>query len=81
MRVHVHPQVAEGLVFCIFVDTVHVNDLADDFHGARNVFSRLRLAVQCDTDDDLGAHLAGHINGIVVLQTAIDQYHVADSHR
>ena len=81
MRIHIHPQVAEGLVLVVLVHAVHINNLSYDFHGSCDVLSRLRLAVQRDANDDFSTHLAGHVNGEIVLQATIDQHHVAHSHR
>ena len=80
MRIDIHPQVGNGFVFFVFVHTVHINDLAYDFHGTRDVLCRLRCTVQCNADNDFCSHLASHVNGIVIFQTAIDQHHAVESH-
>ena len=81
VRINIHPEVGNGFVLVVLVHTVHVDNLAYDFHGARNVLSLFRFAIQRDSDNDFGPHLAGHVNRIIILQAAIDQYHIVDPDR
>ena len=75
-----HVEVGDGEVVLHLVLTVYIDDLSDDAQRAAQVFGRLGVALHGDADDHLGAHLTGQVGGIVVLQTAVHQHHVAHPH-
>ena len=74
-----HVEVGHLDVLVDFVLTVDVDNLTQDAHGAAQVLGTLRRSLHGDADDDVGAHFAGNVNGVVVLQTTVDQHFITYS--
>ncbi len=68
------------LVLLVFVLTVYVDDLTDDLSALFQLISRLGRPLQGDTYHIIGPHLPGYVNGKVVAQASVHQYHVALAH-
>ena len=81
LRIDSHVQVGHLDVLIYFVLTVYVDDLTQDTHRASHILRLFRRSLYSNANDDLGSHLAGDIDRIVVLQTTIYQHFVSNSDR
>ena len=81
LGIHTHMYVGDGQVLLHLVLTVHIYYLTDDAHRTTHVVGLLRRTLHSNTYYNISPHLAGYVNGIVILQSAIHQHHVAQSYR
>ena len=75
-----HHEVAHLDIVLVFVLGVDVDDLHHDGGCVADVGSFERGTLDGDAYDDVGAHPAGEVGGVVVAQPAIDEDAVADAH-
>ena len=73
--------VRDGDVFLELVLAVHVNDMSQYAAAREQILSRTLGGLHRGADDVVRSHFPGYIGGIVVTQSAVHQYVLADAHR
>ena len=80
-NVHKNGNIGDSKVVLELVLTVHIDDLREHRASGSDFVGSPRLVLHRYTDDIVGSHLLGDIDREVVAHTAIDQHHIAYSHR